>query len=138
MAERVITAGYLSVAANDLTGYMKSIELPVEVETVESTNFDSGGWREYEGGLKNWSISADFNQDYDDNAIDEVLWTIFTASAKVAVEVRPDDAAVSANNPKWTGMGLVTGYPLVAGSVGALSEGTLAIQGSGELNRAIT
>ena len=64
MAEVVVIAGYLSVAGNDLSEHFKSIAVSAEADTPESTDFGSDGWREYEGGLKGFTISADYNQDY--------------------------------------------------------------------------
>ena len=133
MPEVVIEAGYLSIAGNDLSDHFMSISVPCQADTPESTDFGSGGWREYEGGLKNFTIAADYNQDY--ALLDAILWPLY--GTKVAVEVRPDDAAVSANNPKWTGMGIFNGYNPLAGSVGEIVKDSLSIQGSGELTRAI-
>ena len=135
MAEVVITAGYLSVAGTDLSEHFKSISLPVEADTPESTDFGSGGWREYEGGLKAFTVSADYNQDYAAAALDPVLWPLF--GTKVAIEVRPDNAAVGVNNPKWTGMGVINSYMPLSGAVGEIVTGSLGVQGSGELTRAI-
>ena len=135
MAEVVIIAGYLSVAGNDLSEHFTSVSLPVEADTPESTDFGSGGWREYEGGLKNWTVSADYNQDYAATKLDPVLWPLF--GTKVAIEVRPDNAAVGANNPKWTGMGVINSYTPLSGAVGEVVSGSLGVQGSGVLARAI-
>ena len=135
MAEVVITAGYLSVAGNDLSEHFTSIAISAEADQPESTDFGSGGWREYEGGLKAFTISADYNQDFAAAALDPVLWPLF--GTKVALEARPDNAVVGADNPKWTGMGVINSYMPLSGSVGELVTGSLGVQGSGELTRAI-
>ena len=55
----------------------------------------------------------------------------------MALEARPDNAVVGANNPKWTGMGVINSYMPLSGAVGEIVSGSLGVQGSGELTRAI-
>ena len=87
-----------------------------------------------EPGLKDWSISIDFNQDFGAGQLDSILWPLL--GTKLAFLVRPDSAAVSTSNPEWTGMAILTGYPPLGNSVGDLADGSLSLEGAGELARA--
>ena len=100
MSEFVLTDPYISIDSNDLSDHFTSISLPVEADVQQSTAFGSG-WRTRLGGLKDWSATLDFNQDFDDGQLDDILWPLIGTS--VAVVVRADSAAVGADNPEYSG-----------------------------------
>ena len=133
MARMVLTAKYVNINGVDLSEWFTSTEIPCEADTQESTGFASGGWREYEGGLKNWSIAGEGNQDYAAGGPDATLWPIF--GDKVPILIRPENAARTATNPEWGGMGIINSYPPISGGVGDLNTFSLGVMGSGELTR---
>ena len=87
------------------------------------------------GGLKDWSASLDFNQDFADGALDDLMWPLL--GTNVALIIRPDSAAVGANNPQWTGNAIFMSYPPLGNSVGELATGSMTMEGNGPLVRAV-
>ena len=89
MAEFVLTDPFISLAGNDVSDHFTSVALPVEAETQEATAFGDE-WRTRLGGLKDWSATMDFNQDFEAGQIDALMWPLLGTS--VAVVIRPDSA----------------------------------------------
>ena len=135
MAEFVLKDPYITFGANDVSDHFTSISLPVEAETQESTAFGDD-WRTRVGGLKDWSASLDFNQDFETGQLDALMWPLLGTS--VAIEVRPGPGARSANNPAYFGNAILMSYPPLGNSVGELATGSLTLEGNGPLARAIT
>ncbi len=133
MAVLVLTSTYLSLNSSDLSAYAKKIELTVDVEDLDSTDFASGGWREHVGGLKAGTVSFDANDDFAAAALDAIMWPLL--GTVVSFEVRPTSAAVGTSNPKWTGSVLITGHN-AGGGVGELAQKTYSFPTSGTVTRA--
>lgn len=70
-------------------------------------------------GLKDASISLDFHQDFGSSSVDATLYPLLGSNATVTVI--PAGTTVSATNPSYTGVFLVTEYSPLASSVGDLS-----------------
>jgi hypothetical protein len=112
----VLTAEFLSINSNDLSEYTKKAEIAVEVEEKDVTNYKSLGWKEVIGGLKSGTLSCEFLQDYAATELDAIMWPLL--GTVVPFEVRPDQAAASANNPSYSGNVLISGWSPITGSVG--------------------
>ena len=135
MAEKVLTAAFISINGSVLSDHFTSVDVPVEVDLQEATAFGDE-WRTRVGGLKDWSATADYNQDYDAGELDAVLWPLLGVS--VPLIVRADDAAKSATNPEWTGNVILSSYQPIQGPVGELVTGSISLMGNGPLARATT
>lgn len=133
MAVLVLTSTYLSLNASDLSAYAKKIELTVDSEQLDATDFASGGWKESVGGLKSGTVSFDANDDVAAAALDAIMWPLL--GTVVAFEVRMTSAVVGTSNPKWTGSVLITGHN-VGGDVGALAQKSYSLPTSGVVTRA--
>ena len=129
----VLTDPFISINGADLSEHFTSILLPVEADLQESTSF-GGSWRTREGGLKDWSATLDFNQDFDAGEIDATLWPLI--GVRLALVVRPTSAVVGVNNPQWSGNCILESYPPLGNSVGELATGSITLPGDGELTRA--
>lgn len=134
MAAFALTYGYLSVASNDLSAYVRSIDLQVNGETVDVTAMSSTSWRSFVAGLRSWSIPVTLNTDVAAAALDSIVWSLYQTS--VAIEIRATGAAVGTSNPKWTGSGILRPGSIFGGSVGDASSTSFTIVGSGALTRA--
>ena len=135
MAEFVLVDPFISLGGNDVSDHFTSIGLPVEAETQEATAFGDE-WRTRLGGLKDWSASLDFNQDFDDGQLDDLMWPLLGTS--VAVIIRPDSAVRGPNNPEWAGNAILMSYPPLGNSVGELATGSITLEGNGPLDRAVS
>jgi hypothetical protein len=130
----VLLDAQLSIANSDVTDWCAKIELSDEFEAKESTTFGSGGAKEHQGGLESFEASITFKQDYDDNAIDEIMWAL--RRSVVTFSTRAKESAVSASNPQYSGSVLINKWVPIAGSVGDLAEVDVTFPGSGPLARA--
>jgi hypothetical protein len=70
-------------------------------------------------GLKDASISLDFHQDFGSSSVDATLYPLLGSNATVTVI--PNGTVVSATNPSYTGVFLVTQYSPMTSSVGDLA-----------------
>jgi hypothetical protein len=80
------------------------------------------------GGLKDWSASIDFAQDYAAAQVDATMFPL--VGSTFAVEIRPTSGARSATNPAYTGTGILESYQPIGGSVGDEATTTVSIQGA--------
>ena len=135
MPTHVMVDGFLSLGGTDISAHLTQVSIEPTSDTPEDTSFGSGGWRTFApNGLKTWVASLDYNQDYAAGALDATLWPLF--GTRTPLVFRPASAAVSVENPQFTGDVIVNGYPPITGSVGELATGTITLQGRGELARA--
>lgn len=134
MTKIVLLDAQLSIANNDLTDWCAKIELSDEFEAKETTNFGSGGAKEHLGGLESFEAAVTLKQDYDDAALDDIMWAL--RRQVVTFAARAKEAAVSASNPNYTGSLLINKWVPIAGSVGDVGEVDVTFPGSGPLARA--
>ncbi|GLZ36213.1 hypothetical protein Lesp02_84000 [Lentzea sp. NBRC 105346] len=134
MAIMVLTASYLSLAGTNVSDHTKKIELAAEVDEKDVTTFASLGWVEVKGGLKKGSLAATFLQDVAAGQIDSMMWPLL--GTNIAFEVRLDNAAVGASNPKYTGSVLVKKWTPIAGAPGDVAEVDVEYPTSGAITRA--
>jgi hypothetical protein len=138
MGLMVLKQPYVSINSVDLSAFVKSISLPYEMDTVESTAGNATGSKSYITALYGWSLEIEANQDYAAAQVDATLWAAMVAGAAVPIEVRPSTAVVGATNPKWTGNAIITGYdPFGGAKVGDLITAKPSITGTGALTRAV-
>jgi len=124
MATVIFKDAYFTINSVDLSDHVKSLTLNYEAETQDDTAMGDDT-RSMLGGLKNWSASVEFHQDY---AVGEVDVTIFSlVGTSTAIEIRPTSAVVSATNPSYTGNGMVTTYSPVSGAVGDVLPATIEL-----------
>lgn len=135
MAKMVLLAEFVSINANDVKSFTTKAELSVEVDEKDMTNYGSLGWKEVLGGLKSGSLGLEFKQDPAAAALDSIMWPLM--GTVVPFEVRLDQAAVGASNPKYTGNVLIKGWNPITGSVGDDATVSVSFPTSGAVTRAI-
>lgn len=133
MAEQVFTNAFLSIGGTDLSDHVRQVTLEYSAELQDITAMGDDT-RNRLGGLKDWSISVEFNQDYAASEVDATLFSIVGASS--AIVLRPDAGAVSATNPEFTGNAILESYQPMGGSVGDAHVSPATLQGTGDLSRA--
>ena len=134
MPTMVLLAQYLSLAGNDLSAYTRKAEVSVEVEEKDVTTYASLGWKVVAGGLKSGELALEFLQDVAATKIDSIMWPLL--GTVVTFETRLDQAAVSTNNPKYTGSVLIKSWNPVEGSVGDEASVGVTYPTSGAVTRA--
>lgn len=134
MTKIVLLDAQLSIANNDLTDWCSKIELSDEFEVKGTTTFGSGGAEENLGGLEKFEAAFTFKQDYDDNALDEVMWAL--RRQNVTFASRAKETAVTASNPQYSGTIVINKWVPISGNVGDVGEVDVTFPGSGPLARA--
>lgn len=131
----VVTDYFISVDGNDLSQYLRTLDLPIDPEMVDDTTMSSTTTtRKNEAGLINWTVTATFKQVY--NGVDSILFPLVRAAA-FPIIMHPASGAVSASNPFFTGNAVISSYPPLGGSVGDHDETTVTFQCAGTLARAV-
>lgn len=124
----VLTDAYISVAANVLSAKSNSVQIDYSVAEQDDTVFGDTT-KSIIGGLKDWTIKLDLNQDYAAADVDSILFPL--VGTAVAFEIRPTSAVVGAGNPKYTGTGIITSYNPIGGKVGDKAACSITIKPGG-------
>ncbi len=132
----VLEAATLSLATNDLSGYLAECEVSAEVDEKDVTTFASAGWSEVKGGLKKGGLKGKFLNDFQDNALDEIMWALL--GTVVAFVVKADDAAISAANPSYSGSCLIKSWTPIKGKPGDVVEVDFDYPTSGAITRNVS
>jgi len=132
MAELVLKNAFVSVDGNDISANVKSVNISYSAEALEKTAMGDNT-RNKIGGLLDWSLSVELNEDYAAAAIDSIMFPL--VGTVVPVIIRPDAGVVSTSNPQYAGSGLVVSYPPLGGAVGELATASVDIQAGGDLAR---
>lgn len=134
MSKQVVTNAYLSIGGTDVSASLKSVSITRTADGVDVTTMNAGGDRSRLAGLKDWSLSAEFLNDFAAAALNSILFPLVGTS--VAIEWRATNAVVSASNPKLSGTMVVTSFSPIGQSVGDAVAAPLQGVGSGALTLA--
>ena len=134
MAVVALTAPKVTIAAVDMSQYITQVELDVEADDLETTNFGSGGWRSRIGGLKKGEVKVSFNDDFAATTVDDRLWSWF--GTVQTFNVKATTAVNSATNPEYQMSVLVTQMSPIKGKVGDLATQDVTWPVTGTVTRA--
>ena len=137
MATFVSTDAYVMIGGVDLSDHCVRAEVTYEVEAQDDTVMGDTT-RTNAGGLKNWSMSFDFLQDYATGKVDLTIQPLVGAAVTTCTVRAVSTGGVSATSPNYTGLGLVQSYNPVAGSVGEMAKVSVTVLAGGALSRATT
>jgi hypothetical protein len=132
MAELVFTDAFVEINSVDLSDHVRQVTLNYSAELQDSTAMGDTT-RERLGGLKDWSLTVEFNQDFAASEVDATLFSI--VGTVFGVEVRATSSARSATNPGYNGNGILESYAPFGGGVGDLLVAPVTIQAAGTLSR---
>jgi len=128
------TNPYLAINGVDRSSYVRSVGLAVEVEELETTAASSSGARSRIGGLRTGTLDVEFNNDFADGLIDDIVWAIL--GTVVTFEYRPVNTGVGVNNPRYSGSVLISSWTPVSQAVGELVTVAVSWPTSGAITRA--
>ena len=132
----IFVATDFSVSINGstaLASYLTQVELKATATDVTTTAFGSS-WVTRVAGLREGTLTLNFNQDYASATVDATLWPLLGTNATVVI--KPTSTAVSANNPAYTAICLVTDLTPVSGQVGDLATFSVTWPTTGAVSRA--
>lgn len=120
------------VNAVDLSDFVTAVTLNISADELDDTAMGDT-YRSRIGGLKDWSVTVEFNQDFAASAPDVSLFSLLGTS--VAFLVKATSAANSATNPQYSGNVLVSQINPFANSVGDLAKMSVTWPGASALAR---
>jgi len=132
----IFVATDFSVSINGstaLASYLTQVELKTSANDITTTAFGST-WVSRVAGLKEGSLTLQFNQDYAASTVDATLWPLLGTQATVVI--KPTSTAVSSNNPAYTAICLVNDLTPVSGQIGDLATFSVTWPTSGTVSRA--
>jgi len=133
----IFVATDFSVSINGstaLASYLTQVELKTSANDITTTAFGST-WVTRVAGLKEGSLTLQFNQDYAVSTVDATLWPLLGTNATVVI--KPTSSAVSSANPAYTAICLVTDLTPVSGQIGDLSTFSVTWPTTGTATRAV-
>ena len=116
-----------------LASYLTQVELKASANDITTTTFGNT-WVTRVAGLKEGSLTLQFNQDYAASTVDATLWPLLGSQATVVI--KPTSSAVSSNNPAYTAICVVTDLTPVSGQIGDLSTFSITWPTTGTVSRA--
>jgi hypothetical protein len=120
MAQLVYTDAFVSINSVDLSDHVRQVTLTYEAEMLDNTAMGTSGTRSMIPGLKNWTLSVEFYQDFAGGSVDATLFPLIGAAA-FPILLRPVKAVVvGVTNPNYSGNAVLESYPPLTGEVGAL------------------
>ena len=132
----IFVATDFSVSINGstaLAGYLTQVELKTSANDVTTTAFGST-WVTRVAGLKEGSLTLQFNQDYAASTVDATLWPLLGTQATVVI--KPTTSAVSSANPAYTAICSVIDLTPVSGQIGDLATLSITWPTTGAVTRA--
>ncbi len=135
MASIVLQDAYFQLNGVDLSAYVRSLTLTTGKDTPEDTAMGDTS-RSFLSGLKNGTITVEFNEDDAAGAVSATLWSVYTATSPVAWVVKPNGSVTSTTNPAYSGSCIMTDFTPVGGAVGDTGKNDTSLQITGDVTRA--
>jgi hypothetical protein len=118
VAKFVATNYNIKINGADFSSAIAAVTFDISAAEQETTAFGNTFVQRI-AGLKDASVSLDFHQDFGSAAVDATLFPLLGSAATVTVI--PNGSVVSATNPSYSGVFLITEYSPFASSVGDLA-----------------
>jgi hypothetical protein len=118
VAHFAFTNGYFSWNSVALSSHVRAINLRSSLSTVSDAGVMGSTAEKVIPVLEDYSLEVMLSQDFANSQVDITLAADKLAKTARAFEIRPDAGTVGANNPKYTGTGIITEYDPVYGSFG--------------------
>lgn len=118
MAKFVATDYNITINGTSFSTSLAAATLDITVEEQDTTSFGATA-RTRIGGLQDATLSLDFHQDFGASSVDATLFPLLGSNATVVI--KPTSGSVTATNPAYTAVCLVTQYQPFASSVGDLA-----------------
>lgn len=117
----------------NLSPYVTSVTLDYTADELDDTAMGDTH-RSFIGGLKEFTLTVEFNQDFASSAVDQTLWPLF--GTVTTWTLKATSAANAATNPQYSGSVLINQYPPFGNAVGEKATVSVTWRGTGNLARA--
>lgn len=103
------------------------VSLNASLDTLETTDKDSAGWKTFEDGDKSWTVSGSANLDWSLQENATQIFSAFIAGDAVAVDIGSSD-----DSKFYSGNGLINSFSL-EGPRNGIATFSFEVQGTGAL-----
>jgi hypothetical protein len=123
MARLVLTDVSVTVNAIDLSQFINSVTLSTSVDVVETTGMSSAAAKTRLAGLKDNSVTLEFNQDFATGGPEITINAIGSSlvGTVVPIVIKPTSSATSATNPSFSFSAVCSEWQNLQAGVGELS-----------------
>ena len=132
MAKFVLTDASVVLNSVDLSDHVSSVTLEITADEIVTTAMGDT-FQSRTGGLKDGTLSIEFQQDFASSEVDATLFPLLGTTT--AFVVKPTSGSVSATNPSYAGSVLVNSHSPVANGVGELATMSVSFPTSGTITR---
>lgn len=140
MPRIVLTDVSVTVNAIDLSQFLTSVTLSTSVDVVETTGMGSAAAKTRLPGLKDNSVTLEFNQDFAAAGPEITINAVGSSlvGTSVPIVIKPSSGAVSATNPSYSFTAVCSEWQNIQGSVGELSTISATWPISGAITKAVS
>lgn len=125
MAKYVLKDAWLEVDGHDLSSRVRSVEVQMNADDVESSTMGTGV-HQHLAGLRADQFNVTFASDLDAGGVDEVLYPLLATAdtqPEFTVKASAKGATISSSNPQYSSAAcILLTYQPISGEIGALSE----------------
>ncbi len=138
MAKFIIKDAVVTINSQALSDRVKTVTIDYSADQQDATAM-SDDTKVNLAGLKDWTMTFEFHQDYAASNVDATMFGLVGAAA-FPVTVKPTSGAISATNPEFQGTATLENYGgVVGGSVGDIAGASATFKpGGGDLVRDVT
>lgn len=136
MAKLIIKNARVEFNAVVLGNVVTSVEINGDAEVQDATGMGDTS-RVKLLGFTNWTATVNFQDDFAAAGFNKARFDAWLAAIEVPLKVRLSTATTSPTNPEYQGNVLLTRAPLFNAAIGAISGGSITLEGSGTLTRAV-
>ena len=134
MAKFSFRDGDITINAVNLSDHVANVTLETSSDALETTAMGNTYRERIGGGLNDWSLTLEFQQDFAASEVDATLFPLLGTST--AITVKATSAATSATNPEFQGNVIVSDYTPLSGAVDDVATLSVTWPGAGTLTRA--
>jgi hypothetical protein len=140
MPRIVLTDVSVTVNAIDLSQFITSVTLSTSVDVIETTGMSSAASKTRLPGLKDNSVTLEFNQDFATGGPEITINAVGSSlvGTSVPIVIKPSSGAVGATNPSYSFTAVCSEWQNVQGSVGELSTISATWPISGAITKAVS
>ena len=128
-----MTDASVTLNSVDLSDHVSSVTLEITADEIVTTAMGDT-FQSRTGGLKDGTLSIEFQQDFASSEVDATLFPLLATTT--AFVVKPTSGSVSATNPSYSGNVLINSHSPIANGVGELATMSVSFPTSGTITRA--
>lgn len=136
MSKIILNAAYFAAGGSgtevDLSDHVRSVAINLKTDIVDATCM-TDTYKDKLAGFTEWNVTVEFAQDYDSASVDDTLFPL--VGTAVSLIIRPTQAAAGAENPEYTGTGILVAYTPLDGKVSDLNTNKVTFEGTATLSR---